>query len=90
MKIGLKWVHMARYGAHIKTGKSPMAYDHFWTPPDPKMGHKNPKMIKKSKIQKKCMFFGPCCYPPLVGLLVLNGPQHDQFASLIQLKPTVH
>ena len=45
-------------GAHIKTGKRSMAYDHFWTPPDPKMGHKNPKMIKKSKIPKKYIFFG--------------------------------
>ena len=37
-------------GAHIKTGKSPMAYDHFWTPPDPKKGHgiiKNPQKSKK-------------------------------------------
>ena len=44
-------------GAHIKTGKRSMAYDHFWTPPDPKMGHKNPKIIKKSKIPKKNAFF---------------------------------
>ena len=29
-------------GAHIKTGRSPMAQDHFKTPPDPKMAHKNP------------------------------------------------
>ena len=25
-------------GAHIKTGRSPMAQDHFKTPPDPKNG----------------------------------------------------
>ena len=25
-------------GAHIKTGRSPMAHDHFQTPPDPKKG----------------------------------------------------
>ena len=30
-------------GAHIKTGRSPMAQDHFKTPPDPKMAHKNQK-----------------------------------------------
>ena len=30
-------------GAHIKTGQSPMAQDHFKTPPDPKMAHKNKK-----------------------------------------------
>ena len=33
-------------GAHIKTGRSPMAQDHFKTPPDPKKGHgmtKNPQ-----------------------------------------------
>ena len=44
-------------GAHIKTGKRSMAYDHFWTPPDPKMAHKNPKMIQKSKIPKNCIFW---------------------------------
>ena len=54
-------------GAHIKTGKRSMAYDHFWTPPDPKMGHKNSKMTKKIKNQKTNAFFGPCCYPPGVG-----------------------
>ena len=38
-------------GAHIKTGRSPMAQDHFKTPPDPKKGHgmtKNPQKSKKS------------------------------------------
>ena len=45
-------------GAHIKTGKRSMAPDHFQTPPDPKKGYKNPKIIKKSKIPKKCIF-GP-------------------------------
>ena len=34
-------------GAHIKTGWSPMAHDHFWTPPDPQRGHKNLKLTKK-------------------------------------------
>ena len=33
----------ASVGAHIKTGKSPMAHDHFQTPPDPKKGYTNPK-----------------------------------------------
>ena len=36
-------------GAHIKTGRSPMAHDHFQTPPDPKMGYKNPKMNPKTR-----------------------------------------
>ena len=42
------WAEMGPYGsvwADIKTGKSPMAPDHFKTPPDPKKGHgmtKNP------------------------------------------------
>ena len=42
------WSEMGPYGsvgAHIKTGRSPMAQDHFKTPPDPKKGHgmtKNP------------------------------------------------
>ena len=56
---------MGPYGSvwgDIKTGKRSMAYDHFWTPPDPKMGHKNPKMIKKSKIPKKMHF----CWPLLL------------------------
>ena len=35
-------------GAHIKTGWSPMAQDHFKTPPDPKMANKNPKINQKS------------------------------------------
>ena len=30
-------------GAHIKTGRSPMAQDHLKTSPDLKMAHKNPK-----------------------------------------------
>ena len=41
---------MGPYGsvwADIKTGKSPMAPDHFQTPPDPKRGYKNQKKIKK-------------------------------------------
>ena len=42
------WSEMGPYGsvgAHIKTGESSMAQDHFKTPPDPKKGHemtKNP------------------------------------------------
>ena len=38
-------------GAHIKTGRSPMAQDHFKTPPDPQKGHgmtKNPQKSKKT------------------------------------------
>ena len=37
---------MGPYGsvwADIKTGRSPMAHDHFQTPPDPKRGFPNPK-----------------------------------------------
>ena len=48
---------MGPYGsvwADIKTGKSPMAQDHFQTPPDPKMGYKNQKDIKNSlKVRAK-------------------------------------
>ena len=29
-------------GAHIKTGRSPVAHDHFQTPPDPQKGYNNP------------------------------------------------
>ena len=48
------WSELGPYGsvgAHIKTGRSPMAQDHFKTPPDPKKGHgmtKNPQKSKKS------------------------------------------
>ena len=38
-------------GAHIKTGKSSMAQDHFKVPLDPKKAHgmtKNPQKSKKS------------------------------------------
>ena len=53
MEIGLKWVHMARYEL-IKTGRSPMAQDHFQTPPDPKRSYTNPKKTKKSlKVRTK-------------------------------------
>ena len=37
-------------GAHIKTGRSPVAQDHFEIPPDPKKCHgmtKNPQTDKK-------------------------------------------
>ena len=33
--------------AHIKTGRSPMAHDHFQTPLDPEKGHTNPKLTNK-------------------------------------------
>ena len=36
-------------GAHIKTGRSPMAQDHFKTPPDPKKGHGMTKNPQKNK-----------------------------------------
>ena len=34
-------------GVHIKTGRSPMAQDHFKTLPDPEKGYKNQKMAQK-------------------------------------------
>ena len=46
---------MGPYGSvwgDIKIGRSPMAPDHFWTPPDSKMAHKNHKNTKESKKQK--------------------------------------
>ena len=46
------WSEMGPYrsvGAHIKTGRSPMAQDHFKTPPDPKKGHEM-KSTNKYKI----------------------------------------
>jgi len=35
-------------GAHINTGRSPMAQEHFKTPPDPQKGYTNQKMNQKS------------------------------------------
>ena len=41
-------------GAHIETGRSPMAQDHFKTPPDPKKGYIKPKNPEKSlKVRAK-------------------------------------
>ena len=41
-------------GAHIKTGRSPMAQDQFKTPPDAKRGYKTQKQNPKSlKIRAK-------------------------------------
>ena len=34
-------------GAHIKTGRSPMAQDHFKTPPDPKKDNEMTKNTLK-------------------------------------------
>ena len=45
---------MGSVWAHIKTGKSPMAHDHFKTPPDPKRGYSRPKKSQKSlKVRAK-------------------------------------
>ena len=45
------WSEMDPYGSigYIKTGKSPMAQDHFKTPPDPKKGTGMTKDPQKSK-----------------------------------------
>ena len=45
------WSEMGPYGsvgAHIKTGRSPMAQDHFQTPLEPKMAHTNLKKCQKN------------------------------------------
>ena len=42
------WSEMGPYGS-VEAGRSPMAHDHFQTPPDPKKGYKNPKMIPKTR-----------------------------------------
>ena len=39
-------------GAHVKTGRSPMAQDHLTTPRDPKMAYKHQTIITQ-KQQKK-------------------------------------
>ena len=46
------WSEMGPYGSvgvHIKTGRSPMAQDHFKTPPDPKKGNGMTKNQKEKK-----------------------------------------
>ena len=47
-------------GAHIKTGRSPMAQDHFKTPGDPNMAQKNPKMTQKSFLGSRWDYFVVC------------------------------
>ena len=44
-------------GAHIKTGRSHMAQDHFKTPPDPKMAHQNKKIPKNPGWGRAGIFF---------------------------------
>ena len=60
---------MGPYGsvwADIKTGKSPMAPDHFKTPPDPKKGHgiienpqKSKNLLELAKIKGRAIEFAP-------------------------------
>ena len=62
------WSEMGPYGsvgAHIKTGRSPMAQDHFKTPPDPKKGH---GMTKNPQKNKKYSRVGQAMMHDLVGL----------------------
>ena len=69
------WSEMGPYGsvgAHIKTGRSPMAQDHFKTPPGPKRGYIRPKKSQKSlKVRAKPAKF--------------NGKRHRFQISLNQL-----
>ena len=57
------WSEMGPYGsvgAHIKTGESSMAQDHFQTPPDPKRAHKNRKMTQRLWLGSRWdNFYGP-------------------------------
>ena len=47
MKFGLLWFHMARYELTLRLDRSPMAHDHFKTPPDPTKVYTNPKMTQQ-------------------------------------------
>ena len=53
------WSEMGPYGsvgAHIKTGRSPMAHDHFQTPPDPPKGFYNPIWVLFLDVcDRKCL-----------------------------------
>ena len=59
-------------GAHIKTGRSSMAQDHFKTPPDPKMAHKNIKMTQTSWLGSRWDCFYSTALRPLL-LSTLGG-----------------
>ena len=70
------WSEMGPYGsvgAHIKTGRSPMAQDHFKTPPDPKKGHGMTKISKKVKNILELAKISVLGIRYLAGLIVLKG-----------------
>ena len=71
-------------GAHIKTGRSPMAQDHFKTPPDPKMAHKNVKVTNKNLKMTQKSWLGSCwdnCYG-LSWQIALNSGGSELFIHL--------
>ena len=67
MKIGLKWVHMGLYGVILRLDGA--LWHTIISGPllTPKMGHKNPKMIKKTKIPKKYVFLALAAIHPWWG-----------------------
>ena len=80
MEIGLKWVHMARYGLILRLERALWLTIIFKPLLTPKGA------IKIQKFQK-INFFGPCCYPPLAGLQVApnDGPQANDVYGLTGL-----
>ena len=60
-------------GAQIKTGRSPIAQDHFKTPPDPKMAHKNPKSTQKSWLGSRWDYFVYDIVETLVACVLARG-----------------
>ena len=73
MKIGLQWVHMARYGLILRLERALWLTIIFKPLLTPKGAI---KIQKKSKKNQKNNFFGPCCYPPGVGQEVWVVQRH--------------
>ena len=70
-------------GAHIKTGRSPMAQDHFQTPPDPQKGYENPKMNPKTRTNLIKGFHERL---PNLALLPCPGPRPAPLPCLAPLR----
>ena len=63
-------------GAHIKTGRSPMAQDHFKTPPDPKKGYgmtKSKKYSRVGQVMRLPFCSGDVCTHALLWMLATDG-----------------
>ena len=85
-------------GAHIKTGRSPVAQDHFKIPPDPKMAYKNLKITPKRGLRNwrrpcsKCVPGAPSPFIYLPGdpkVQQKNGTYEMYVKKQIRMKFTI-